>query len=185
MNGDGTPRKHGRQRYASLRGHESPGSTYGVFSSHICVYICFGVPQRITSMRDLFLASVDLYQPPARPRPPLTEPTVLPSMVLSPRPSRMQSEWAYTTLCAPEHAKTQAGSLLFSVALAPLKHLSLPLRLYFDLPPFKYSYVFVCHSSTQDTLAERSKALAPGASPQGRGFEPHRCHSPLKKVLRS
>ena len=29
----------------------------------------------------------------------------------------------------------------------------------------------------QDTLAERSKALAQGASPQGRGFEPHRCHS--------
>ena len=28
----------------------------------------------------------------------------------------------------------------------------------------------------QDTLAERSKALAQGASPQGRGFEPHRCH---------
>ena len=28
----------------------------------------------------------------------------------------------------------------------------------------------------QDSLAEWSKALAPGASPQGRGFEPHSCH---------
>ena len=28
-----------------------------------------------------------------------------------------------------------------------------------------------------DTLAEWSKALASGASPQGRGFEPHRCHN--------
>ena len=28
----------------------------------------------------------------------------------------------------------------------------------------------------QDTLAEWSKALASGASPQGRGFEPHGCH---------
>ena len=27
-----------------------------------------------------------------------------------------------------------------------------------------------------DSLAERSKALAQGASPQGRGFEPHSCH---------
>ena len=29
----------------------------------------------------------------------------------------------------------------------------------------------------RDSLAERSKALAQGASPQGRGFEPHSCHS--------
>ena len=29
----------------------------------------------------------------------------------------------------------------------------------------------------QDSLAEWSKALAPGASPKGRGFEPHSCHS--------
>ena len=31
--------------------------------------------------------------------------------------------------------------------------------------------------SHYDSLAERSKALAPGASPQGRGFEPHSCHA--------
>ena len=30
----------------------------------------------------------------------------------------------------------------------------------------------------QDSLAEWSKALASGASPQGRGFEPHSCHFP-------
>ena len=30
--------------------------------------------------------------------------------------------------------------------------------------------------ATQDSLAERSKALAYGASPKGRGFEPHSCH---------
>ena len=32
-------------------------------------------------------------------------------------------------------------------------------------------------SQTQNSLAEWSKSLAPGASPQGRGFEPHSCHS--------
>ena len=31
--------------------------------------------------------------------------------------------------------------------------------------------------ASQDSLAEWSKALASGASPQGRGFEPHSCHS--------
>ena len=31
-------------------------------------------------------------------------------------------------------------------------------------------------STAHDSLAEWSKALAPGASPQGRGFEPHSCH---------
>ena len=30
----------------------------------------------------------------------------------------------------------------------------------------------------QDSLTERSKALAPGTSPQGRGFEPHSCQAP-------
>ena len=34
---------------------------------------------------------------------------------------------------------------------------------------------YICPVS-QDSLAERSKALAYGASPQGRGFEPHNCH---------
>ena len=28
-----------------------------------------------------------------------------------------------------------------------------------------------------DSVAERSKAVAQGAIPQGRGFETHRCHS--------
>ena len=28
----------------------------------------------------------------------------------------------------------------------------------------------------KDALAERSKAVAQGAIPKGRGFEPHRCH---------
>ena len=31
--------------------------------------------------------------------------------------------------------------------------------------------------SEQDSLAEWSKALASGASPQGRGFKPHSCHA--------
>ena len=31
-------------------------------------------------------------------------------------------------------------------------------------------------AAQQDSLAEWSKALASGASPQGRGFEPHSCH---------
>ena len=29
---------------------------------------------------------------------------------------------------------------------------------------------------SMDTLAERSKAVAQGAIPKGRGFEPHSCH---------
>ena len=32
------------------------------------------------------------------------------------------------------------------------------------------------NAQRQDSLAEWSKALASGASPQGRGFEPHSCH---------
>ena len=32
-----------------------------------------------------------------------------------------------------------------------------------------------CRKYEQDSLAEWSKALASGASPQGRGFEPHSC----------
>ena len=34
----------------------------------------------------------------------------------------------------------------------------------------------------QDSLAEWSKALAQGASPQGRGFEPHSCHKRPRHV---
>ena len=34
----------------------------------------------------------------------------------------------------------------------------------------------VGESDLKDTLAERSKAVAQGAIPKGRGFEPHRCH---------
>ena len=32
--------------------------------------------------------------------------------------------------------------------------------------------------SEHDSLAERSKAVAQGAIPKGRGFEPHSCHLP-------
>ena len=35
---------------------------------------------------------------------------------------------------------------------------------------------FSARRTSQDSLAEWSKALAKGASPQGRGFEPHSCH---------
>ena len=37
-----------------------------------------------------------------------------------------------------------------------------------------------CCCSEHDSLAEWSKALASGASPQGRGLEPHSCHFCLK-----
>jgi len=36
----------------------------------------------------------------------------------------------------------------------------------------------------QDSLAEWSKALASGASPQGCGFEPHSCHCACLLILR-
>ena len=35
----------------------------------------------------------------------------------------------------------------------------------------------------QDSLAEWSKALAQGASPQGRGFEPHSCHLQITRYV--
>ena len=34
-------------------------------------------------------------------------------------------------------------------------------------------------SPPQDSVAERSKAVAQGAIPKGRGFEPHRCQGPV------
>ena len=37
----------------------------------------------------------------------------------------------------------------------------------------------------QDSLAEWSKALASGASPQGRGFEPHSCHLSARSPVRA
>ena len=39
------------------------------------------------------------------------------------------------------------------------------------LPPRTQTHALAC-----DSLAAWSKALASGASPQGRGFEPHSCH---------
>ena len=40
---------------------------------------------------------------------------------------------------------------------------------------------FGCH----DSLAERSKAVAQGAIPKGRGFEPHSCHFLFNAQLRN
>ena len=42
--------------------------------------------------------------------------------------------------------------------------------------PHLLPHLFNQHIHAMDSLAEWSKALAPGASPQGRGFEPHSCH---------
>ena len=39
--------------------------------------------------------------------------------------------------------------------------------------------------ATQDSLAERSKAVAQGAIPKGRGFEPHSCHFFLRSCARA
>ena len=39
----------------------------------------------------------------------------------------------------------------------------------------------LCDLCCHDSLAEWSKALASGASPQGRGFEPHSCHCTFNK----
>ena len=62
----------------------------------------------------------------------------------------------------------------------------LPFRITWDFHTFgacltcKYScncdMLFHLDIICMDSLAEWSKALAPGASPQGRGFEPHSCH---------
>ena len=42
-----------------------------------------------------------------------------------------------------------------------------------------------CCSSEHDSLAEWSKALASGASPQGRGLEPHSCHWQVSVIRKS
>ena len=41
--------------------------------------------------------------------------------------------------------------------------------------------LFFSCTHLQDSLAEWSKALASGASPQGRGFEPHSCQHPWRQ----
>ena len=46
--------------------------------------------------------------------------------------------------------------------------------------------IWICvwtQTALTDALAERSKAVAQGAIPQGRGFEPHRRHCPAKQQL--
>ena len=43
--------------------------------------------------------------------------------------------------------------------------------------PVQFAHPGACSMGSHDSLAEWSKALASGASPQGRGFEPHSCHS--------
>ena len=45
-------------------------------------------------------------------------------------------------------------------------------------PSYPSSTTMICFARRKkhDSLAEWSKALASGASPQGRGFEPHSCH---------
>ena len=37
-----------------------------------------------------------------------------------------------------------------------------------------------CVVNNNDVLAERSKAVAQGAIPKGRGFDPHSCHLCIK-----
>ena len=37
-------------------------------------------------------------------------------------------------------------------------------------------WMILYQDSLNDALAERSKAVAQGAIPKGRGFEPHSCH---------
>ena len=52
---------------------------------------------------------------------------------------------------------------------------------WFLMPCFRYwitPLFVICH----DSLAEWSKALASGASPQGRAFEPHSCHMQQAKL---
>ena len=50
---------------------------------------------------------------------------------------------------------------------------SMKMRRLGDVSIFKFVWM---KAWPKDSLAEWSKALAQGASPQGRGFEPHSCH---------
>ena len=55
------------------------------------------------------------------------------------------------------------------------------------LAPWQVVVVFLefgCPDRSTDSLAEWSKALAPGASPKGRGFEPHSCHFQIPTCVR-
>ena len=44
------------------------------------------------------------------------------------------------------------------------------------LPTSSLGQIHELHHAHKDSLAERSKAVAQGAIPQGRGFVPHSCH---------
>ena len=44
------------------------------------------------------------------------------------------------------------------------------------LPTSSLAQIHELHHAHKDSLAERSKAVAQGAIPQGRGFVPHSCH---------
>ena len=66
-------------------------------------------------------------------------------------------------------------------------HTHTNMRVYVSRPGTAPQLVYDVHTRTehQDSLAEWSKALAVGASPQGRGLEPHscQCHNFINRVV--
>jgi hypothetical protein len=58
------------------------------------------------------------------------------------------------------------------------KHSSYDVLLVIPLYNFNLFHIYYIIKDTiiTDSLAERSKAVALGAIPKGRGFEPHSCH---------
>jgi hypothetical protein len=84
--------------------------------------------------------------------------------------------------CMPALATHAAGrgEILHPSAYPPIRP-ALCLHPHLPHPPLR-GYLLMCYVRCDlgvvcwDSLAEWSKALAPGASPQGRGFEPHSCH---------
>ena len=73
-----------------------------------------------------------------------------------------RARWCQLEICSPhQRMRRQRPTCLWEHASSSKQDM------------FAISSTSLCK---QDSLAEWSKALASGASPQGRGFEPHSCH---------
>ena len=81
----------------------------------------------------------------------------------------------------------KVGTQAATAARRDLAHELLHARAQKQRCPWDVSGLFnkIWNAPKHDSLAEWSKALASGASPQGRGFEPHSCHSFVSAVILS
>ena len=77
--------------------------------------------------------------------------------------------------CAQEHSGSNAPQARPTCSNAIVANAAPSRRRALRRGPFKTLNGARTQPTWQDSLAERSKAVAQGAIPQGRGFEPHSC----------